>query len=73
MSVVKLLRLLNGYTQSKLSELLGCTISTYNKKENGKAQFTVEEYKLLAQCYDVPIYKLLQNNVVDECLKVIQG
>jgi transcriptional regulator with XRE-family HTH domain len=56
---LKSLRSLKGLIQQDMADLLGVTIQTYNKKENGKAAFTAEEYKNMAELFEVPIENLM--------------
>lgn len=58
MITIKILRIISGENQEKVSSELGCTVSTYNRKENGKAEFTLPELKLLAEKYNTSLDKL---------------
>lgn len=58
---LKSLRSLKDLTQQDMADLLGVTIQTYNKKENGKATFTAEEYKNMSELFEVPIVNLMTN------------
>lgn len=57
--IIKILRIISGDTQEELSSELGCTVSTYNRKENGKAEFTIKELKILSERYKVSMDKMI--------------
>ena len=42
---VKEYRIIKGFTQNELSELIGITQQTYSKKERGERSFTLDEVK----------------------------
>ena len=48
MITIKILRMIYGYSQEEAAKELGCTVYTYNRKENGKAEYTVSELKKIA-------------------------
>lgn len=64
MLAVKVLRIVEGDTQEELSNYLGCTVSTYNRKENGKNKFTLEELKKITKKYNVSLEKIVNTEVV---------
>ncbi|MBP3930736.1 MAG: helix-turn-helix transcriptional regulator [Peptostreptococcaceae bacterium] len=59
MNIVKFLRLINSHTQEEIAKYLGCTVSTYNRKEKEVVDFTAQEYILLSKFYSIPVEKLL--------------
>lgn len=68
MNIVKLLRLTNKYTQDEVSKHIGCTVSTYNRKENAISDFTAQEYVLLSELYNVSVDKLLDKKWFKETI-----
>lgn len=73
-TTVKLLRLLNGDIQDDNAKLIGCNLSTYNRKENGKSEFTLKELKILAEKYNVKLEKIINVSCVKkEILSVLQN
>ncbi|MBP3931750.1 MAG: helix-turn-helix transcriptional regulator [Peptostreptococcaceae bacterium] len=60
-NIIKFLRLINSYTQEDVAKYLGCTVSTYNRKENCTVDFKAQEYVLLAELYNISINKLLDH------------
>lgn len=52
---IKFLRIMHKDKQKDLADLIGCTLSTYNRKENGKADFTLNDIILIAKRYSVTI------------------
>lgn len=72
MNIIKLLRIMNQCTQEEISKYLGCTVSTYNRKENSIVDFTAQEYVLLAKFYKIPVDKLLNDtDCKEKVLEVI--
>lgn len=55
-NALKNLRKEKGETQIEVAKLLGLkTASAYNKKENGNVPISLEEAKILAMHYNLPI------------------
>lgn len=62
---LKVLRLLNDINQDEMAELLNITLSTYSKKETGKASFTLEEAKKIADYFKTTIDELFFSDKVN--------
>mgnify|MGYP000458543288 FL=1 len=56
---VKEYRLLNGYTQTEIANILNIKQNSYSNKELGKRAFTIEEIKLLKELFEVTYEDLL--------------
>ena len=56
---VKEYRLLNGYTQTEIANVLNIKQNSYSNKELGKRAFTIEEIKLLKELFKVTYEDLL--------------
>lgn len=56
---VKEYRLLNGYTQTEIANILNIKQNSYSNKELGKRAFTIEEIKLLKELFEVTYDELL--------------
>ena len=56
---VKEYRLLNGYTQTEIANILNIKQNSYSNKELGKRSFTIEEIKLLKELFKVTYEHLL--------------
>ena len=56
---VKEYRLLNGYTQAEIANILNIKQNSYSNKELGKRSFTIEEIKLLKELFKVTYEDLL--------------
>jgi transcriptional regulator with XRE-family HTH domain len=56
---VKEYRLLNGYTQTEIANILNIKQNSYSNKELGKRSFTIEEIKLLKELFKVTYEDLL--------------
>lgn len=56
---VKEYRLLNGYTQTEVANILNIKQNSYSNKELGKRAFTIEEIKLLKELFKVTYEDLL--------------
>ena len=50
---VKEYRIIKGFTQNELSELIGITQQTYSKKERGERSFTLDEVKKLKKILNI--------------------
>ena len=50
LGIIKKRRMDLGYSQKVMGDLVGCNQSQYSKKENGKQQFTVDEFLKLIEC-----------------------
>lgn len=55
---VKEYRIIKGFTQNELSELIGITQQTYSKKERGERSFTLDEVKKLKKILNVSYEEL---------------
>ena len=56
---IKEYRILKGYTQSEIANILNIKQSSYSNKESGKRDFTIEEIKLLKELFEVTYDDLL--------------
>ena len=56
---IKEYRLLKGYTQSEIANVLNIKQSSYSNKELGRRDFTIEEIKLLKELFEVTYDELL--------------
>ena len=56
---IKEYRMVKGYTQREIAELLGIKQNTYSDKELGKSKFTIEEVKLIKELFKVTYDDLL--------------
>lgn len=56
---IKEYRILKGYTQSEIANILNIKQSTYSNKELGRRDFTIEEIKLLKELFEVTYEDLL--------------
>ena len=56
---VKEYRILNGYTQTEIANILNIKQNSYSNKELGKRDFTIEEIKLLKELFKVTYEDLL--------------
>lgn len=56
---VKEYRILNGYTQTEIANILNIKQNSYSNKELGKRAFTIEEIKLLKELFEVTYEDLL--------------
>lgn len=56
---IKEYRILKGYTQSEIANVLNIKQSSYSNKELGRRDFTVEEIKLLKELFEVTYDELL--------------
>ena len=56
---VKEYRVMKGYTQTEIANLLGIKQNTYSDKERGKIQFNVKEIKLIKELLNVTYDELL--------------
>ena len=52
-------RILKGYTQSEIANILNIKQSSYSNKELGRRDFTIEEIKLLKELFEVTYEDLL--------------
>ena len=50
---IKEYRMVKGYTQREIAELLGIKQNTYSDKERGKTKFTIDEIKLIKELLNV--------------------
>lgn len=73
MTIVKILRTIYGDTQDELASVVGCVPTTLNKKENGKAKFTVKEMEKISEKYGVSLQTLIKEDQTrKEIIKVLQ-
>lgn len=56
---VKEYRILKGYTQREIAEILNIKQNTYSDKERGKTKFTIDEIKLIKELLQVTYDDLL--------------
>ena len=56
---IKEYRILKGYTQSEIANILNIKQSSYSNKELGRREFTIEEIKLLKELFQVTYEDLL--------------
>lgn len=56
---IKEYRILKGYTQSEIANILNIKQSSYSNKELGRRDFTIEEIKLLKELFEVTYDDLL--------------
>ena len=56
---VKEYRVMKGYTQTEIANLLGIKQNTYSDKERGKTQFNIKEIKLIKELFEVTYDELL--------------
>lgn len=52
---LKSLRVERNLTQDELGKMIGIHEATYNRKEQGLNKFTLDEAKLIASIFDVPM------------------
>jgi Predicted transcriptional regulators len=55
MNVLRELREENNLKQRLLAKLIGVSLSSYNKKENGEVRFSLKEAKIIAEYFEKPI------------------
>jgi len=60
---IRSLRSYKRLTQSEMAKILNLSAASYNKKENGKAAFTLEEIKILSEYFKVPIESFFKDEV----------
>ena len=56
---IKEYRILKGYTQSEIANILNIKQSSYSNKELGRRDFTIEEIKILKELFEVTYEDLL--------------
>ena len=56
---IKEYRIIRGYTQRELAEILGIKQNTYSDKERGKTNFTIDEIKIIKELFKVTYEDLL--------------
>ena len=56
---IKEYRILKGYTQAEIANVLNIKQSSYSNKELGRRDFTIEEIKLLKELFKVTYEDLL--------------
>ena len=56
---IKEYRVLKGYTQSEIANILNIKQSSYSNKELGRRDFTIKEIKLLKELFEVTYEDLL--------------
>jgi len=56
---IKEYRILKGYTQSEIANILNIKQSSYSNKELGRRDFTIKEIKLLKELFEVTYEDLL--------------
>ena len=56
---IKEYRILKGYTQTEIANILNIKQSSYSNKELGRRDFTIKEIKLLKELFEVTYEDLL--------------
>ena len=56
---IKEYRIIKGYTQKELAEVLGIKQNTYSDKERRKTNFTIDEIKIIKELFSVTYDDLL--------------
>ena len=56
---IKEYRIIKGYTQKELAEVLGIKQNNYSDKERGKTNFTIDEIKIIKELFSVTYDDLL--------------
>ena len=56
---IKEYRIIRGYTQRELAEILGIKQNTSSDKERGKTNFTIDEIKIIKELFSVTYDDLL--------------
>ena len=56
---IKEYRIIRGYTQRELAEVLGIKQNTYSDKERGKTNFTIDETKIIKELFNTTYDDLL--------------
>lgn len=56
---IKEYRIIRGYTQRELAEILGIKQNTYSDKERGKTNFTIDEIKIIKELFNTTYDDLL--------------
>ena len=56
---IKEYRIIKGYTQRELAEILGIKQNTYSDKERGKTKFTIDEIKIIKELFNTTYDDLL--------------
>lgn len=56
---IKKYRIIKGYTQRELAEILGIKQNTYSDKERGKTNFTIDEIKIIKELFNTTYDDLL--------------
>lgn len=59
-------RAMKGYNQNDMAKILRISVTSYNKKENGRIEFTLNEAKILADYFGVSIEGLFFSDKVPE-------
>lgn len=60
-SVLKSLRALNNLTQGDMATTLNISVQTYNRKELGQREFTLQESKIIADMFNKSIEEIFFN------------
>lgn len=56
---IKEYRIIKGYTQRELAEILGIKQNIYSDKELGKSKFTIDEIKIIKELFNTTYDDLL--------------
>ena len=56
---IKEYRIIKGYTQRELAEVLGIKQNTYSDKERGKTNISIDEIKIIKELFSVTYDELL--------------
>lgn len=62
---LKILRAIKEVKQEDVANILGITLATYCKKENGKSNFTIPEAKKLATFFNCTIEDIFFDETVN--------
>lgn len=60
---IKSLRALKGLSQIEMAKAMSLSVVSYNKKENGKVPFTIDEVKFMSTFFNVPIENFFNEEV----------
>ena len=69
---IKYYRLLKGYTQASIAEVLEVDEKHYNRLENGVYNYTLKNLDILADFFDKEPWKLLKETYTQEDIDKIK-
>lgn len=61
-TILKNLRITNGFTQTDMASMLNMAVNTYNRKELGIREFTLQECKLISEFFGKSIEEIFFNS-----------